>query len=178
MGLAYVIKDQGGVHFITCTVHQWADVFTRKEYIDILLESIRFCQKEKGLLVFAWVVMTNHIHLIVKSENDNLSDIIRDFKKFTASKIVKAIKDNPKESRKNWLLWLFRKEEKIWFWEAGYHAEEIRTSAFFETKLRYLHLNPVRAGFVEKEEEYIHSSCGDYYGLRKGSIEIRNYFNQ
>ena len=74
MGLAYIIKDQSGVHFITCTVHQWVDIFTRKEYIDIFLESIKFCQKEKGLMVFAQVVMSNHVHMIVKSEDDNLSD--------------------------------------------------------------------------------------------------------
>ncbi len=175
MGLAYIIKDQSGVHFITCTVHQWVDIFTRKEYIDIFLDSIKFCQKEKGLVVFAWVVMTNHVHLIVKSKDDNLSDIIRDFKKFTASKIIKSISDNPKESRRKWLLWLLKKEDKIWFWEAGYHAEEIKIISFFQTKLEYIHLNPVRTRFVEKEEEYNYSSCGDYYATRKGFLELGEF---
>ena len=70
------------------------------------------------------------------------------------------------------MLWLFRKENKIWFWEEGYHGEEITSESFFNTKLNYIHLNPVRAGIVEKEEEYLLSSCADYYGTRKGFIDL------
>jgi REP element-mobilizing transposase RayT len=172
MGSTYTIKNQQGQYFITCTVHQWADVFTRKEYIDILLESIRFCQLTKGLKVYAWVVMTNHIHMIVSTNKDSLSDIIRDFKKYTSKKIFEAIENNARESRKRWLLWLLKKEDKIWFWEEGYHGEEIFSQDFFDTKLNYIHLNPVRAGLVEKEEEYLYSSCGDIYGVRKGLLEL------
>ena len=172
MGLTYTVKDQQGQYFITCTVHQWVDVFTRREYIDIFLESIRFCQKEKGLKVYAWVIMTNHIHMIVSSEKENLSDIIRDFKKYTSKKIYEAIENNPKESRKRWMLWLLKKDDRIWFWEEGYHGEEIITQEFFDSKLNYIHLNPVRAGMVEKEEEYLYSSCGDYYGVRVGLLEL------
>ena len=175
----YKVDDQAGIYFITCTVHQacqaegmGADVFTRKLYVDILLDSIRFCQQNKGLEVYAWVVMSNHTHLIVSSKTANLSDTIRDFKKFTAKKIVESITTNPKESRKNWLLWLFKKEEGIWFWESGYHPEEIRKSDFFKSKVDYIHFNPVRAGILEKEEEYLLSSCGDFYGTRKGLLEL------
>ena len=172
MGLTYTIKNQSGQYFITCTVHQWADVFTRREYADILLDSIRFCQQRKGLLVHCWVLMSNHLHMIVSSDQGRLSDTLRDFKKFTASKIVKAIEENPKESRKSWLLWLLKKDDKIWFWEEGYHGEEIFSSNFFETKMNYIHFNPVRAGIVEKEEEYCYSSCADFYGIRKGFLEL------
>ena len=172
MAYEYRIKDQHGLYFITSTVHQWVDVFTRKDYIDILLDSLRFCQQEKGLKIYAWVVMTNHIHLIVQSDKVPLSDIIRDFKKFTATAITKAIANNPKESRKRWLLWLLKKEDKIWFWEEGYHGEEIFSKSFFDSKMRYIHFNPVRAGLVEKEEEYLYSSCGDLYGMRKGLLEL------
>ena len=66
------------------------------------------------------------------------------------------------ESRKKWLLWLLKKDEKILFWQDGYHAEEILTQEFFNTKVSYIHLNPVRAGLVFKEEEYVYSSCSDY----------------
>ena len=71
--------------------------------------------------------MTNHVHLIIGSHTHPLSDIIRDFKKFMASQIVKAIAANDKESRKKWLLWLFKKENSIWFWEEGYHGEAIES---------------------------------------------------
>jgi putative transposase len=160
------------MYFVTCTVHQWVDVFTRKVYIDLLLESLKYCQKNKGLEIYAWVIMSNHCHFILRSSGNKLSDIMRDFKKHTAKKIVKAIEDNDLESRKRWLLWLLKKDDHIWFWEEGYHGEEIFTKEFFNSKLNYIHLNPVRAGLVEKEEEYVYSSCGDLYGTRKGALEL------
>lgn len=172
MGFAYSIKNQNGQHFVTFTVHQWVDVFTRNCYKDIIIESLKHCQKEKGLKIFAWVIMSNHVHLIIQSDFVNLSDIIRDFKKYTASQVVKAIENNPQESRKKWLLWLLKKEDKIWFWEEGYHGIEILTKVFYDTKKDYIHENPVRAGIVEKEEEYLYSSAGDYNGSRKGMIDI------
>jgi putative transposase len=175
MAFTYRIYDQQGVYFITCTVNQWVDIFTRKEYIDILLDSLRYCQKQKGLEILSWVVMTNPIHLIIGTNKDNLSDIIRDFKKFTATKIITAISENPKESRKSWLLWLLKKENEIKFWQEGYHAEEITSINFFNVKQDYIHFNPVRAGLVEKEEEYLYSSCGQVYGVRQGLLELTNF---
>lgn len=162
MAFAYRITDQYAQYFVTFTVHQWADVFTREIYKNILLDSIRFCQNNKGLKVYAWVIMTNHIHLIISSDKERLSDIIRDLKKFTSRKIFEAIKENNFESRKKWLLWLLQKDGKIWFWEEGYHAELIYSEKFYDTKVNYIHSNPVKAGIVDKEEEYIFSSCGDF----------------
>ena len=169
MSFAYKIYDQHSRYYVTFTVHQWADIFTRSLYADIVLDSLRFCQKEKGLKIYAWVIMSNHIHLILRSETNNLSDIIRDFKKFTSSKIVEAIETNQKESRRNWLLWLLKKDDKIWFWEEGYHGVKITSLDFFETKLNYIHLNPVRAKIVERAEYYYYSSCAVFINevLRK-----------
>ncbi|RZK56542.1 MAG: transposase [Pedobacter sp.] len=175
MAFAYHIKDQGAVHFVTFTVHQWVDVFTRPIYIDILLDSLTYCQKEKGLEVYAWVIMSNHCHLIVSSKNDNLSDIIRDFKKFTSKAIFKAIEENPNESRKNWLLKVLNFEGRTWFWTEGYHGEEVYSQDFFDIKLDYIHKNPVKAGIVEKEEEYLNSSAGEIYGIRKGPLTLSEF---
>ena len=86
------LKIKKGSTSFTCTVHQWVDVFIRKEYVEILLESIRFCQNKKGLKIYAWDIITNHIHMIVGSDKENLSDIIRDFKKYTSRKILKRQK--------------------------------------------------------------------------------------
>ena len=72
------------------------------------------------------------------------------------------------------MLWLFKKEDHIWFLEEGCHGEEIFTPRFFETKLEYIHQNPVKAGIVEKEEEYLYSSCGDLYGVRKGLLDLED----
>lgn len=172
MAHAYRVYDQQEVYFVTFTVHQWVDVFTRKLYSDILLDSIRYCQQNKGLKIYAWVIMSNHCHLIISAEGNKLSDVIRDLKKYTAKKIVKAIDSNAAESRKRWLLWLLRKEDHIWFWEEGYHGKEITDRSFFESKATYIHMNPVKAGIVEKEEEYSLSSCCDFYGTRKGLLEL------
>ncbi|RYG15708.1 MAG: transposase [Chitinophagaceae bacterium] len=175
MSFAYNVKDQDAVHFVTFTVHQWADVFTRAIYVNTLIESFKYCQKEKGLEIFAWVVMSNHCHLIIKAKNNNLSSVIRDLKKFTSKAIYKAIETNTQESRKNWLLQVLNFENKIWFWEEGYHGEEIYTKAFFDTKVNYIHQNPVRAGIVEKEEEYLNSSAGEIYGVRESRLLLNEF---
>ena len=106
----YKIRNQAAIHFITFAVVSWIDVFTRKDYRNILLESIRFCQRDKGLVVYSWCIMSNHVHLIVSAKNNNLSDVLRDFKKFTSKKIITAIEANTKESRREWMLDIFRKE--------------------------------------------------------------------
>jgi putative transposase len=106
-------------------------------------------------------VASNHIHLIIRAKNGNLSDVIRDFKKFTAKATYKCIAENPKESRKDWMLKTLSYNGWVRFWEEGYHGEEIFTVEFFDSKAHYIHLNPVRAGIVEKEEEYLNSSAGE-----------------
>lgn len=151
---------------------QWIDVFTRKQYSDVIVESLNFCVKNKGLQVYGWVIMSNHIHLIIScEETSELSDILRDFKKYTSSQIVKAIEGNPTESRKHWLLWLLKKGDSITFWQPDNHAEEIRSEKFFRQKLNYIHQNPVRAGVVDREEDYVYSSARSLYNI-EGLIEL------
>lgn len=103
---AYMVLPPDTVYFITITVIDWVDVFTREEYKQIIVESLDFCRKNKGLNIYAWVIMTNHLHLIVSHEtdNDHLERVIGDFKKFTAKKVIAAISRNPQESRKRWML--------------------------------------------------------------------------
>ena len=175
MGFAYKITDQQAVHFITCTVAQWVDVFTRREYADIVIDSIKFCQKNKGFCVFGWVIMSNHVHMICSCRQGfELSDVLRDFKKFTSTAIVDAIEANKRESRKSWMLWLFKQKDEILFWQPGNHPEEIRTREFFRQKLDYIHNNPVRAGVVDKAEEYNYSSARNFFGI-KGLIELTHF---
>ena len=70
---------------------------------------------------------------------------------------------------------MLRKEGAIWFWEEGYHPEEVYSREFFDVKANYIHMNPVRAGIVKKEEEYLYGSCGDFYGTRKGLLELTQF---
>lgn len=173
----YKIYDQTAWHFLTFTVVGWIDIFTRQRYRDILLESMKFCQEKKELQIGGWVIMSNHVHVIWKSETFGLSNTIRDFKSFTSKEILKHIMNEP-ESRRDWLLHMFRfygrrtlanKEFKIW--TGSNHPEEIYSESFLKTKLDYIHNNPVRAGIVTEAEHYIYSSACDYSG-EKGLIDI------
>ena len=109
MSTKYKFKNQDQLHFITFAVVKWIDLFTRNEYKEILLDSWRYCQKHKGLEIFGWCIMTNHVHMIIGSHGDKLEDIMRDMKKHTSIALKAAIKDHPAESRREWLLELMEK---------------------------------------------------------------------
>jgi putative transposase len=170
----YNIRNQAAIHFITFAVVEWADVFTRKDYSDIVLDSIRYCQSEKGLLLHCWCIMSNHLHLIASAKNHDLSDVLRDFKKFTSKKLIAAIEDNPKESRKGWMLRIFREQgekntrnKEYQFWRQENRPQELYSPAFIFQKMNYIHNNPVEAGIVEKPEHYLYSSAKDYFFTKK-----------
>ena len=164
----FKIRDQTLPHFITATVVDWVDVFTRKNYRDIVVECLDFCIREKGMVLYGYVIMSNHIHMVVQSNNGELSNLIRDFKKFTATKILEKIQSEP-ESRREWILERFKlaaeshtRNKNYQFWKYGNHPEEIYSNTFMWSKLDYIHLNPVRAGIVEKASHYIYSSASNY----------------
>jgi REP element-mobilizing transposase RayT len=195
----YIIRDQEKAHFITSTVVDWIDVFTRQSYKNVIIECLDFCIKKKGMLLYGYVIMSNHIHLIIQSKEGKLSDLLRDFKKFTAKNILEKIQTEP-ESRREWMLERFKKStethirnKNYQFWQYGNHAEEIYSGKFMWSKLDYIHLNPVRAGIVEKASQYRYSSASNYVHeeglldieiidnpvidvLRKGSIIKNNFY--
>ncbi len=176
----YKIRNREGIYFVTFAVVNWVDVFTRKDYRDIVTESIQYCQEQKGLVLHAWCLMSNHIHLIISTKESNTSDVLRDFKKFTSKKIVQAINDHAQESRREWMLTIFlqagednSRNSNYQFWQQDNHPIELFTEAFAIQKLDYLHNNPVTAGIVDKAEEYIYSSARDYYtGKNCGLLKI------
>lgn len=177
-GDKYRIGDQNEIHFLTFTVVGWIDVFTRKEYKLQIVDSLNYCTEHKGMIVYAWCLMSNHIHLICRaSEGHSLSDIIRDFKKFTAKAILKQIEDGP-ESRQKWMLNQFeyagrnlKRITKYKFWKDDNHAIELNTNFLQDQKLEYIHQNPVKSLIVEEPQQYLFSSARDYYGT-KGLVKI------
>ena len=178
MGESYQISDQREAYYMTFQVVGWADVFTRQQYRDIILESFSYCRKEKDMLLMAYVIMSNHVHLIMQSSVGDLSGLVRDFKKHTSKKILKAIDENKYESRREWLEMIFKYHAKfnkrageVQFWTHENHAVEMNTNDKMQSRLNYIHQNPVRSGLVDKEEEYLYSSARDYYGM-KGLIEM------
>ena len=182
MSTGYQIADQYATHFITPTIVDWVDIFTRNVYRDIIIDSLNFCIRNKSLKLYGYVIMTNHLHLILRSENGQLSDTIRDFKKFTASSILDAIKNGP-ESRREWMLHRFewnaaqnKRSSNNQLWTHENRAEEIRTLRFFNQKLNYIHENPVRAGWVERPEDYVYSSAKSLLLNAAGALTLENWY--
>jgi len=84
------------MYFLTLTVVNWVDVFTRPVYKHIIVDALQYNIQHKGLVVSGWCLMSNHLHLLAEAEEGfHLSDILRDFKKFTGKAIIKEIIDNP-----------------------------------------------------------------------------------
>jgi REP element-mobilizing transposase RayT len=172
-------RIEGEVYFVTDTVVDWVDIFTRPVYRHIIIESLEYCQKEKGLIIYAWVLMTNHMHMIVGSHGENkIPDILRDFKKFTSKKIVQTLLVESGESRRDWMLNRFeyagKNDKKITnykFWQEGNDAQEIFLNDYFNQKLNYIHYNSVKAEFVNREEDYRYSSAIDWSG-GKGLLDV------
>jgi REP element-mobilizing transposase RayT len=168
----YKMHEQEKAYFLTMTVVGWIDVFTRKNHKFAIVDSLKYCQKHKGLEIYAWCLMPSHLHLIVRSTGTiELADIIRDFKKFTSRKIVSQIEEEP-ESRKEWMLRYFEYSgkhlkaiRKYKFWQSGNHAEIIYSVRFFYNTLAYIHNNPVKDMIVEKPEDYMFSSARNYASL-------------
>ena len=162
------------LYFTTSTVIDWVDIFTRPSYRHIIVDSLSYCQSHKGLIIYAWVLMSNHLHMIV----DTNDDVLRDFKKFTNKKILKVLEQDEHESRREWLLdrfWFAGANDKriknYRFWQEGNHVEEIYTMEFLMQKLNYIHQNPVRAEIVARPEDYLYSSALNYVG-EKGLLNV------
>jgi REP element-mobilizing transposase RayT len=177
MSTGYKISEQDELHFATFQIVRWVDIFTRQAYRDIVIDSLRFCQQAKGLEIYAYVIMSNHIHLLIRSDRGKLSDSIREFKSYTARKILETV-DTGSESRRDWMLNLFefsakqhKRNEKYQLWTHENHAEIIYSNHFMDEKINYIHENPVRAGIVEKPEDYLYSSARNYAGV-EGVLDI------
>ena len=171
MPTGYQIKDQNAPHYLTLQVVEWIDVFTREQYKRLITDNLQYCQQHKDLEIFAFVIMTNHIHIISKSSNNNLSNILRDFKSFTSKELLKLI-ESESESRRNWMLDIFSKaafkherNSKYQFWTHENHAEQLWSGDFINQKIDYIHQNPVRAGIVSKPEDFVYSSARNYAGM-------------
>lgn len=125
----------------------WLDVFIREENQNIMIESILFCQKEKGVQIYCWCIMPSHVHLIFKSENNNPTDVMRDFKTYTSKTIQKAIVEHPQERGKAWMFWMMEragsKNSNIkhrQFWQQHNKPIELWSDKVIEQKINYIPL--------------------------------------
>jgi REP element-mobilizing transposase RayT len=172
MSTKYKANTTEDAYFITITTVGWVDVFTRLNQKYNIINSLDYCQKNKGLEIYAYCIMSSHLHLLCKATDGFiLSDVIRDFKKHTSKKIIQTIKDEP-ESRREWMLPYFqqacehlKRDQQYKVWQDGFHPEIVETNWFIKQKVNYIHNNPVVDKTVTFPEDYYFSSARNYAGL-------------
>lgn len=164
----------GGTFFITMTIVGWIDLFTRRDYCDLIVDNLNYCIANKGLQVYAFCIMPSHIHLITSTDDGiNLSDILRDFKGYTSKQLLKNIETHPQESRKEWLLHMFRyfakdnpHNQQYQIWQHHNHPIDLHSADLFMQRLNYIHENPVKAGIVNEAPNYMYSSANPLTTLK------------
>jgi REP element-mobilizing transposase RayT len=172
MSRNYKFHHPDGVYFVSFSVVEWLDVFTRNEYKNIIIESLQYCQNEKGMEIFTWCIMTNHVHLIFRSIKGQKPEmLLGDFKRFTSKAMVRAIINHPAESRKERLLEQFLKAgsqssnvNNYQFWNHDNKPIELWSNEVMDEKINYIHQNPVKEGLVLNPEDYMYSSAKDFCG--------------
>ena len=167
MSRKYRILDPDGLYFVSFAIVGWVDLLTRREYKDVVLESLKHCQAEKGLLIYEWVIMTSHVHLLVKADGTSgLSDILRDLKKYTSKQLINALEHHPQESRREWLLKMFREAGErnsnnttYQVWQQHNKPLLLERTEEIDRVTDYIRENPVVEGYVASPEDYLYSSA-------------------
>ncbi len=172
----YKIYEPTHPHFITCTVLNWIPLFTRKESVEILLESFRHLQKTDHFKLYAYVILENHLH-IVASSND-IGQSMAKFKRHTARALIKLLQ---KENVKTILdqLTFYKKAHKtdreFQLWQEGIQPKLIQSDATMISKIKYIHENPVKRGYVDDASHWCYSSARVYEGA-VGLLDIERFW--
>ncbi|HIJ94343.1 MAG TPA: transposase [Desulfuromonadales bacterium] len=162
----YKICDTTAPYFLTCTVINWMPLFTRPQTVEILLDALRYRQENNNWKIYGYVFLENHIHLLVQA--DNLAEDLPRFKSFTARRLIDYLEECKAERLLKQMAF-FRKEHKqdreYQCWEEGSHPQLIENEEVLRQKLEYMHLNPVKRGYVDDPIHWRYSSARDYAGL-------------
>jgi len=165
----YKIFDGDEVYFVTFTITDWIDVLADDKYKMIIIDSVRYCQTNKGLVVYGYCIMPNHVHMIIQATHQfTLSEVLRDLKKFTANTIIKKLTDDNSVEASETLKKFYEagkhltriKNYKVW--KDGNRAKLIYTNKFLWEKLNYIHKNPVEKGLCIEPWDYLFSSATNY----------------
>ncbi len=166
---------EGHVYYITTVVYDRLPIFTRPSFIIPLYDSLNFYRYKQDFKLLGYVIMPDHVHLILwPFGSATPSDIMRDYKKFTATRIIRQAKVEQIEAWTSVFeragLETGRSHNKVWqdsYWDVNIYSEP-----FLRRKLNYLHRNPVRAGLVENPEDYVYSSYRNYVYGESWLIEV------
>lgn len=175
------ILEQQSCCYFTLNVVDWIDIFIRPVYKQVIVESLNYFIDKKGLTVYSWCLMTNHLHLMAQSHSGvGLNSIISDFKKFTTRLILEDIDVEP-DSRREWMLKKFQQAsnsmrmlEKFQVWQNNINPTyvDLENPGTVKSQLEYIHRNPVRDRIVVLPEDYLYSSASDYAGI-KGLVNVQ-----
>ena len=178
MSRKYKFYDKGGLYFISFATVYWMDIFVREEYFSLVIASLDYCRKNKGLEIYCWCIMPSHIHLIIRAIGNNPEIVIGRFKEYSSKQLQKSVEENIQESRKEWMLWMMQraglkssnvKDKQLW--QHNNKPIELWSPDVIDQKVDYIHNNPVVAGFVTEPWHWKYSSAIDYSG-GKGVLEI------
>jgi REP element-mobilizing transposase RayT len=169
----YKFVDTSYPYFITESILEWYPLFAKPEVVEIVLNSLRYMQKE-GMNLYAYVIMENHMHLVAQSPN--LDDQVQRFKSFTARTILDYLETvNYGQLRQfRFLKNTSGSTHKIW--NAGSHPVMIQNEDIMAQKVEYIHANPVRRGYVDKATDWRYSSARNYAGMA-GLLEVQTDWN-
>jgi|AntRauTorcE11897_2_1112592.scaffolds.fasta_scaffold02506_4 REP element-mobilizing transposase RayT len=162
-------------YFITSSVVKGLPLFMHPALTHIILEGLLYMQQENKVILNAYVIMPNHIHLI--AEHEQLPDMLARFKSFTARSIVDHLKD---QNRKRYLSLLkfgklkHHRDSEHQVWQEGLYPKQLFTADMVEKKMNYIHFNPVKAGFVDSPNDWRYSSARNYAGL-DGVIPVNRF---
>ena len=168
----YRIVEQDHPYFLTCTVVNWVPLFTRPPIVQYLLDALIFLQKERNLRLYGYVILENHLHLIAQAPD--LAGCIAGFKSFTARQIIDHLLFHRAERVLAQLAFgkrAHKADRQYQLWQEGSHPELLQNEQVLRQKLQYLHLNPVKRGYVDEAEHWRYSSARSYLG-RVGLLDV------
>jgi len=171
-------ENENAFHFLTLTTIEWVNIFTKPEYFKIIVESLDYCRKKKGLMLFEYVIMTNHIHLIAcAKEGHKLSQIISDFKKHTTRAILEALKIDNRKYLLNIIQnsYFKKKGYENQIWQRENCPKLIESDKFLCQKIEYIHYNPVKKYYVDLPEHWVFSSARNRILEKNDILEIDDY---
>ena len=172
----YKIYEPTHPHFVTCTILHWLPIFTRKESVQIVIDCIEFLQGKDNLKVYSYVILENHLHMIVSS--DDLFKTMQSFKQFTAKKILEMLKSGNVKTILDQFMFYKKAnhtEKTYQVWEEGFQPKLIHNDEMMIQKIQYIHQNPVKRGYVNEAEHWRYSSAGDYAN-EKGLVDIVRFW--
>ena len=171
MSTKYKFHNPEGIYFVSFATVYWIDLFIRETYFQIMIDSLKYCIESKGLSLYSWCIMPSHIHLIFSSLENEPGKVLGNLKTFTSKALQKEILESNGESRKEWMLLMFRQAglqnsnvKGMQLWQQESHPIELWSPEVLKQKMQYIHMNPVIAGFVKEAHYWKYSSAIDYSG--------------